>query len=571
MRNIALRKNLVLGIIILILFLAIPSNISTKNVGKEKIFYQPIDNHPSRINLLYDDYVYGYWKLDEGEGNIAYDSSGHDHDGTIYGASWTTGNSSYALDFDGVNDYVTFDQYSDLKFNKTDDLIFSFYINTTSTEFGMIYSVSNPNGKAPDVDIFLNDTGTIDFSILVYDCGPTLQTENAYNDGEWHYVELYYNGVSANPTIKLYVDGELEDEKTQWVCNFYDYLITKIKMGRNSNDSTVFFDGKIDEFIFVKYPGGNEQAFPEISGPTEGNVNEEYEFSFITNDPEGDDIWLYVEWGDGDIEDWIGPYDSGEEVILTHEWNDGGNYKIKAKSKDIWDDGPPSYHTIRIGEQAPDAPIITGPQIGEIDETLEFTFVTYDYEDDDIELYIEWDDGQVEDWIGPYASGEEVKVSHAWTEKGSYEITAKARDELAEGDWSEPYEVLIGNEPPGAPSINGTISGNPGIDYKFKFLSTDPEEDSIYYWVSWGDGYEVQDRGPYTSGFEIELSHNWSEKGDFTIEAWARDELGAVGEKSTLEVTMPKNKVFNLNFPLLSWLFKHFPNTFPVLRYILEL
>jgi hypothetical protein len=571
MKKHIIRKNLVFGTIILLVLLSIPTNTSTINENMEKTVNQLTEHHPGKINSLNNDYIYGYWKFDEGNGNTAYDSSGYDHDGTIYGASWTTGNISYALDFDGFNDYVNFDGYSDLRFNKTDDIIFSFYLKTSSTEFGMIYSVSNPNGKAPDWDIYLNETGTIDLSIKNYDCGPTLQTENTFNDGQWHYVEIYYNGITANPTIKIYVDNELEGEKTQWVCNFWDELITKIKMGRDSNDSIDFFDGIIDEFKFVKYPGGNEQSPPEISGPTYGNANEEYEFSFITYDPEGDDIWLLVEWGDGNDTGWTGPYESGEEVIKTYKWSDGGVYKIKAKSMDIWDDGPPSYHTIYIGEQPPDPPIISGPTNGDIDENLEYTFVTNDYEEDDIELYINWDDGQLEYWIGPYGSGDEVKVSHAWTEKGTYEIKAKARDDSGEGDESEPYYVIIGNDPPNKPSINGSSSGNPGIEYTYKFLATDPEGDNIYYWISWGDGLVIEDFGPYTSGTEIQMTHTWSDQGSYKLEAWARDELGAVGEKANLYVTMPKNKEFVLNFPLVNWILENFPNALPILRYIMGL
>ncbi len=540
-----------------------------ENIEKEE--QSIVNNQEISCKTVQSNYVYGYWKLDEGEGNIAYDSSGHNFDGTIYGASWTTGNSSYALDFDGVNDYVSFDDYLDLGFNKTDDMIFSFYINTTSTDFGTIYSASNPYGNVPQLDIILNSTGTIDFSIFVLYCGFTLQTESMYNDGEWHYVEIYYNGITTYPTVKIYVDDELDVELTQWVCNFDDNDVNKFKMGRNSNDSTVFFDGKIDEFKFIKYPGGNDQSPPEIYGPIEGNKSEEYEFSFITNDPEGDDIWLLVDWGDGTDTGWIGPYESGEEVILTHQWSEAGLFKIKAKSMDIWDDGPPSYHEIIIGEQAPNPPVITGPQMGEIDESLEFTFVTNDYEEDDIELFIDWDDGQFENWIGPYASNEEVKVSHAWEDKGVYEIRAKARDGLSEGDWSEPFEVFIGNAPPNKPTITGSPSGKPGVEYTYKFLSTDPDGDNIYYWVSWGDGDVVEDYGPYASGFEIEISHIWGDKGKYVIEAWARDDLGAFGEKSTLEVTMPKSIPFFFNFPLLNWLFERFPNAFQLLRYIVEL
>jgi hypothetical protein len=52
----------------------------------------------------------GWWKLDEGSGSIAYDSSGNDYDATIYGDPvWRTGSphgGSGYLDFDGDGDYT---------------------------------------------------------------------------------------------------------------------------------------------------------------------------------------------------------------------------------------------------------------------------------------------------------------------------------------------------------------------------------------------------------------------------------------------------------------------------------
>ncbi|MCH8119092.1 MAG: LamG domain-containing protein, partial [Planctomycetes bacterium] len=48
----------------------------------------------------------GHWKLDEGSGIIAYDSSGNGHDGTIVGnPQWVRGVSGLALEFDG-DDHV---------------------------------------------------------------------------------------------------------------------------------------------------------------------------------------------------------------------------------------------------------------------------------------------------------------------------------------------------------------------------------------------------------------------------------------------------------------------------------
>ena len=46
------------------------------------------------------------WHFDENTGTTVYDSSSNNNDGTIYGATWTTGISGSALSFDGTDDYV---------------------------------------------------------------------------------------------------------------------------------------------------------------------------------------------------------------------------------------------------------------------------------------------------------------------------------------------------------------------------------------------------------------------------------------------------------------------------------
>ena len=116
------KKSLVLGILILFIGAAIIPSISgyTRKTSTQS-------TNEDFVNFPYsEDYVNAYWKLDEGSGDTAYDSSGNGYDGTIYGAIWTTGYSGYALDFDGVNDYVDFSDYAEnyLGFNSTDDIIF---------------------------------------------------------------------------------------------------------------------------------------------------------------------------------------------------------------------------------------------------------------------------------------------------------------------------------------------------------------------------------------------------------------------------------------------------------------
>jgi hypothetical protein len=74
---------------------------------------------------------------------------------------------------------------------------------------------------------------------------------------------------------------------------------------------------------------------PEINGPKTGIPGEEYRFIFTSMDPDGnDDVFYYIDWGDGYSEEWIGPYESGESVEIMHIWENKENYNIRVKAKD---------------------------------------------------------------------------------------------------------------------------------------------------------------------------------------------------------------------------------------------
>ena len=48
----------------------------------------------------------GYWNFDEGSGTVAHDSSGSGYNGTVNGATWTTGKINSALNFNGTTNGV---------------------------------------------------------------------------------------------------------------------------------------------------------------------------------------------------------------------------------------------------------------------------------------------------------------------------------------------------------------------------------------------------------------------------------------------------------------------------------
>ena len=75
---------------------------------------------------------------------------------------------------------------------------------------------------------------------------------------------------------------------------------------------------------------------PSIDGPTSGKVGTFYDYTAQTTDPDGNDILYYFYWGDGYGTGWLGPFDSGEDVMKHHRWTEKGTYNITCKAKDVY-------------------------------------------------------------------------------------------------------------------------------------------------------------------------------------------------------------------------------------------
>jgi outer membrane protein assembly factor BamB len=76
---------------------------------------------------------------------------------------------------------------------------------------------------------------------------------------------------------------------------------------------------------------------PKINGTINGKAGEEYEYIFVTKDPNGDYVYYYIDWGDNNCSGWIGPYPSGQKIVINHIWSEQETYIIKVKAKDIHD------------------------------------------------------------------------------------------------------------------------------------------------------------------------------------------------------------------------------------------
>jgi hypothetical protein len=76
---------------------------------------------------------------------------------------------------------------------------------------------------------------------------------------------------------------------------------------------------------------------PNINGPNKGKKGVKYYYEFFSPDPDGDDMYYFVEWGDNNNSGWKGPYQDGEKMILNHTWSEKRTYTIRAKAKDSYD------------------------------------------------------------------------------------------------------------------------------------------------------------------------------------------------------------------------------------------
>jgi hypothetical protein len=101
------------------------------------------------------------------------------------------------------------------------------------------------------------------------------------------------------------------------------------------------YDAKCSKLIIAtlaelaeQYRNSNPPYPPSINGPTDGRSWEEYEFTFTTTDPDNDDVYYYVDWGDDTNSGWMGPYQSGEEATIKNKWTSAGQYGIKARARD---------------------------------------------------------------------------------------------------------------------------------------------------------------------------------------------------------------------------------------------
>jgi outer membrane protein assembly factor BamB len=274
-------------------------------IGEDGTVY--VTSEDNRIYALYPNngtcmwsYKFGDWP---GDPSIA-------DDGTIYFASW-------------------------------DDYLYALYPNGTCK---WRHSIDWGTGHAPaigsDGTIYIgekylyavNPNGTRKWT---FKCGESQEVSTSCSissDGT-----IYFGTQSSQGRggylIALNPDGS--EKWREWIHNERCHSTPAI-----AEDGTIYIGTSWNDFgVFYAFGEGNRRPNkPEIIGTSSGKPRIEYEYTFVTDDYEGGEVWYYIEWGDDTVEDWFGPYDSGDEVVVSHTWEERGTYVIRAKAKDFFDE-----------------------------------------------------------------------------------------------------------------------------------------------------------------------------------------------------------------------------------------
>jgi hypothetical protein len=139
-------------------------------------------------------------------------------------------------------------------------------------------------------------------------------------------IRYFYIGKYFSLTgDEKYFDGKIDEIRISKSARSYDWIKTSYNTMNYPNN---FLNVGPQE---TQQPPQN----PTILGPTTGNIGQVYNYSFSSTDPENQYLFYWIDWGDGNEEEWIGPYFSGEVITRDHTWDSSRIYSIKCKVKDV--------------------------------------------------------------------------------------------------------------------------------------------------------------------------------------------------------------------------------------------
>lgn len=190
-------------------------------------------------------YAVGGWSFDDISGNTAYDDSGNNNNGTIYGAIQVDGVIGKALSFDGTNDYVDCGSDQDLSpANFTVAVWIKADQATAANRYLTVYAHGANGYSAGYRLLFTESTQAVTFQ---WGNGSALNGQISTGaDWNWNHVGVVY----SNSAIRLYLNGHLKSEDTS--VNFGYGTGTKYFRIGMAGGGVYYFNGSIDDLHIYK-------------------------------------------------------------------------------------------------------------------------------------------------------------------------------------------------------------------------------------------------------------------------------------------------------------------------------
>jgi PKD repeat protein len=136
-------------------------------------------------------------------------------------------------------------------------------------------------------------------------------------------------------------------------------------------------------------------------------------------------------------------------------------------------------------------------------------------------------DGEITRWLwnfGDGTTGEGNILQHTYVNAGTYPVFLEVTDN---GDASATDELTITvikpNRPPAAPLIEGPLQANQHTFSRYTIVAGDPDGDPLVYIIDWGDNSNETITMEYPEDTPVNLSHNWTSPGFFTLHLKASD------------------------------------------------
>ena len=242
----------------------------------------------------------GWWKLDDGSGTTAFDSSGNGNDGTLEGdPQWVEGQLGGALEGDGTGDYIRVPHSDSLDIS--DAVTVAMWVNGGIPPDQVICKGSGGGAWVASYSFRIDDNASyvrqINFRGRIGTNADALNSASPIPQDEWTHIAITFDVSAEGNNQKIYVNGQLDAEsrsENPLSTNTDDLLL-----GADAYDTTRWhWQGMLDDIriynqalpegqiLAIMLGGGASYPLASRPRPADGGMHF--------------DTWVNLSWNQGD-------------------------------------------------------------------------------------------------------------------------------------------------------------------------------------------------------------------------------------------------------------------------------